>query len=313
MPNWVFNTIDNYDEELYKKYKSEDRNIDFNKIIPEPEEITNTPSGSWNNIAKNVYKYRKFIEEGNNPKDYNNPLRKQMVEYTDTVCKSIGEKCIENPDKSINDLVKEDKNLEKQVDRYVDILGNNSFQNSDKEKIYDKLVEKEEEEFQESRQRQLNRTDDFKTGIETYSSLYDLGGKLIQLKEKYGVDNWYDWRIINWGTKWNAGDCSYDEEMQSMKFDTAWSVPEPILAKIAQDNPDKSMEVYSEEETGWFNEYELKNGTMAMMQSGQIYYDEETDGSSTKYDEDVDKTPYTYDQIKDQHAKNYSWIFNREE
>lgn len=101
--------------------------------------------------------------------------------------------------------------------------------------------------------------------------------------------------------------------MQSMKFDTAWSVPEPILAKIAQDNPDKSIEVYSEEETGWFNEYELKNGTMAMTQSGQIYYDEETNESSTKYDEDVDKTPYTYDQIKDQHVKNYSWLFNREE
>ena len=60
MPNWVFNSIGGYTEDLYNKYsnKEEDRDIDFNKIIPEPEEITNTTSGGFNHIARDIYAYR---------------------------------------------------------------------------------------------------------------------------------------------------------------------------------------------------------------------------------------------------------------
>ena len=27
-----------------------------------------------------------------------------------------------------------------------------------------------------------------------------------ELVAKYGYDNWYDWSVFNWGTKWNAYD-----------------------------------------------------------------------------------------------------------
>ena len=62
MPNWVFNSISNYPEEVHEKYKGEDTDIDFDKIIPEPESIKNTPSGSYNGISKSVYRYNQYYE-----------------------------------------------------------------------------------------------------------------------------------------------------------------------------------------------------------------------------------------------------------
>ena len=43
-------------------------------------------------------------------------------------------------------------------------------------------------------------------------------------KKIYGKNNWYDWSIENWGTKWNG----YDSEVcgnNQFKFCTAWSAP----------------------------------------------------------------------------------------
>ncbi len=60
------------------------------------------------------------------------------------------------------------------------------------------------------------------------------------LIKKYGVDNWYDWNVQNWGTKWSpysgSGSVNYDEgdEYAYLDFDTAWSpyeeCREPSLA-----------------------------------------------------------------------------------
>lgn len=52
-----------------------------------------------------------------------------------------------------------------------------------------------------------------------------------QLKAKYGADNWYDWSIDNWGTKWNA--CNTEVEQRDgtlvYHFDTAWDCPREIV------------------------------------------------------------------------------------
>lgn len=50
--------------------------------------------------------------------------------------------------------------------------------------------------------------------------------------EKYGHKDWYSWSIANWGTKWNAYETSDDED--SIKFDTAWSTPAPIVEKLSE-------------------------------------------------------------------------------
>jgi len=55
------------------------------------------------------------------------------------------------------------------------------------------------------------------------------------LVEKYGYDNWYDWKIYNWGTKWSAGEVGgiFDDDYELQYFfDTAWSPPEGIFYEL---------------------------------------------------------------------------------
>lgn len=51
---------------------------------------------------------------------------------------------------------------------------------------------------------------------------------------KYGADNWYDWAMNNWGTKWDVNleedEVIIDESSQILSFDTAWSPPDIWIA-----------------------------------------------------------------------------------
>jgi hypothetical protein len=53
-------------------------------------------------------------------------------------------------------------------------------------------------------------------------------------RAKYGTNNWYDWSIANWGTKWNAYYSRLDRESNTIEFDTAWSCPIALLDKLAE-------------------------------------------------------------------------------
>lgn len=52
-------------------------------------------------------------------------------------------------------------------------------------------------------------------------------------RELYGLNNWYDWSVANWGTKWNAQHSSLNHK-NTLWFDTAWSCPIPVLNKLAE-------------------------------------------------------------------------------
>jgi hypothetical protein len=68
---------------------------------------------------------------------------------------------------------------------------------------------------------------------------------------KHGADNWYDWCVNNWGTKWNAGDVDLAEEyipenpneegMLEYQFDTAWGPPEGIVRKLRKEFPNLTI------------------------------------------------------------------------
>ena len=50
-------------------------------------------------------------------------------------------------------------------------------------------------------------------------------------------DRWYNWRLQNWDTKWEAYDkeiSHVDEDTFQVTFNTAWSPPEGIYARIRE-------------------------------------------------------------------------------
>jgi len=49
---------------------------------------------------------------------------------------------------------------------------------------------------------------------------------------KYGFNNWYDWNVANWGTKWDAYD-TYTFNEITTSFNTAWSPPIKAIQKLA--------------------------------------------------------------------------------
>lgn len=63
-------------------------------------------------------------------------------------------------------------------------------------------------------------------------------GNLGEVERKlYGANNWYNWCMRNWGTKWNAchqepHDVTRDPSV--MEFDTAWTAPFPIYEVLSR-------------------------------------------------------------------------------
>ena len=61
---------------------------------------------------------------------------------------------------------------------------------------------------------------------------------------------WWDWRVQNWGTKWNSYDCEViemDDEQVEYTFSTAWSPPEGVIEKLREQYPDVSITAFYDE------------------------------------------------------------------
>ena len=57
-------------------------------------------------------------------------------------------------------------------------------------------------------------------------------------------DRWYDWRLQNWDTKWDAYDVvvtDEDPDCLEIEFNTAWSPPEAICNELREQYPDLSV------------------------------------------------------------------------
>lgn len=104
----------------------------------------------------------------------------------------------------------------------------------------------------------------------------EIGEYYYKLYEKYGCIDWYTWANKYWGTKWNAFDVNVNKTCIS--FTTAWSSPEPILAKISQICKNAKIEFSSEYEKGYLIEASNHNGEYIVDSSWHKEFDEDEDG-----------------------------------
>ena len=107
-------------------------------------------------------------------------------------------------------------------------------------------------------------------------------GKNAELVAKYGADNWYDWKINNWGTKWGDYDLtssevtkSYNEDEWYIHFSytTAWSPGENELANaICNHFPKlKAMIQYEEPGMAFAGETLILNGKIVRQDSWELH------------------------------------------
>ena len=61
---------------------------------------------------------------------------------------------------------------------------------------------------------------------------------------------WYDWRLQNWDTKWDAYDIEFmdeDPDQFEVEFNTAWSPPEAVCSALREQYPDLSVSWFYDE------------------------------------------------------------------
>lgn len=95
------------------------------------------------------------------------------------------------------------------------------------------------------------KSDEFGVGTVDFEKIIPMPENIFRgnlgLRERklYGKNNWYDWSVANWGTKWNAygfdPNTNYSKEKE-IRFLTAWSAPHPVIEKLAEMFPSVKFE-----------------------------------------------------------------------
>lgn len=108
-------------------------------------------------------------------------------------------------------------------------------------------------------------------------------------------DNWYDWHVTYWGTKWDLSNCIINDtgNILNFNFDTAWSPPENWVIYVSPYYPNLSFELkYAEAGMGFSGRTIIQNGTKDEEEYGEygdfygeIYLNE----SDEEYEEPEEK------------------------
>lgn len=147
-----------------------------------------------------------------------------------------------------------------------------------------KIITKEERdaEIADYEQRVLNGQPTYTFG-NTFSITQEMSDDYIA---RFGANNWYDWAVKNWGTKWSG----YDAERESpdtVKFLTAWSTPINAIKSLSLKYPEQEFNVrYADEDFGTnVGEYTIIDGELVDFYSP-------TTGSDEAYDMAADILGY---------------------
>lgn len=110
--------------------------------------------------------------------------------------------------------------------------------------------------------------------------------KRMLLFAEFGADNWYDWCVNNWGTKWDAtcdnlDDVNPDEGYICINFDTAWSPPLKWLHNLIKLFPELNFKLI-------YMELGMNFAGIAFNMGGEIFFEE----GSPLAGEDEDDYPH---------------------
>ncbi len=118
--------------------------------------------------------------------------------------------------------------------------------------------------------------------------------KCSELIEEFGCDNWYDWNINEYGTKWDIESLEFHKDDRSFQtsFETAWSPPAIFLKRLQDKFPKLdirlSYELEGSMDCGLFytNRYinSYGNSELELVHELDECYYESDDGESIYYD-----------------------------
>lgn len=77
--------------------------------------------------------------------------------------------------------------------------------------------------------------------FEKQGSLLKLGKRLVENYQKYGCGDFDEWRVKNWGVRWNAWDCDYDDDLHKLTFSTDHAAAVSIVQKLSEQFPDVKL------------------------------------------------------------------------
>ncbi len=114
----------------------------------------------------------------------------------------------------------------------------------------------------------------------------DYGRKALDNILNYGVVDWYDWSLQNWGTKWNAHETEIEDNV--ILFDTAWSPVPELMEKLSAMFPENYFEYdFAEEQICVLcGEFEFANGDCTR----ELIFEE---GSKESYEKGFELWPGT--------------------
>ena len=127
-----------------------------------------------------------------------------------------------------------------------------------------------------------------------------------ELVKKYGVANWYDWRIKNYGTKWDCSAIDFDTDIPTefqVTFDSAWSPPIAWLEKVQKDFTTLKFNLVYEETGNWFAGVAF---TAETEEGEEVCIDTE-DGEPIHYVDDIGDLKYNDNSYTDENGAIFNY------
>lgn len=118
--------------------------------------------------------------------------------------------------------------------------------------------------------------------------------KVKLLEETYGYTDWYNWRIANWGCKWDCSEAyigQNNSDSMSVQFDTAWSPPIGWVKYVSKLYRDLNFKLsYSEPGMGFCGVYGIEDN-LEFYDEGELEWMDDS-GEAVYWDSEKQKYRY---------------------